>query len=480
LTERERLTELLAATYDDPDLFHSTFIGGSPLWAGQRRIAQSVADYRITVAYTGNGLGKDHAIGRCIIPWWLHTRDHSQVVVTAPSHNVLGSVTWKEVRRANDSAKFPLGMKVSGGIKASPLRACVKGDWGAIGYSTNSVERASGQHNRKLLVIANEASGISDDTFDAIDSLKYVRLLLTLNPIRARGRAIDLIHQAEKDRAEGVPRHLAVNAIQISSLESPHADIDESPWGLADRTWLRDVARRYGVDSLWYRTHVKAQIPTIDSDNLIPVAWLDRAAVTPHPPLSPFGELNKTRRISCDLGEGVGRDSTCILVRDALGILEIVAGNSLGLPEAARELARLSRKWQVPHNRISYDRLGVGRDLRRYLAGEGITEAIGYAGSGAAKRPREFTNLRTEAAWTLRTRLNPDWSTDPRFPLTSKQPPFSIPPGPHWALLREELEALTYDLVGNQTRLITKEHHCAELGRSPDRCDALMQSFAFD
>ena len=451
-----------------------------PSGSGQRRIAQSVADYRITVAYTGNGLGKDYLLGRAIVPWWLFTRDQSQVILTAPSQNVLGSVTWKELRRANQDCLFPLGMGVSPGIKASPLRCAIKGDWGALGYSTTSVERASGQHNRKLLVVGNEASGIADDIYDAIDSLKYGRLLLTGNPIRAKGRFVDLINQAKKDREDGIPRHRAVNAIRISSLESPHAHLDESPYGLADKTWLLDVERRYGRDSLWYRSHVLAEVPSIDSDTLIPIAWLDRAAAVPHPPLSPFSEVNRTRRISCDLGEGVGRDSTCILVRDDLGILEIVAGNQLGLVEAATELARLSRKWNVPHNRISYDRVGVGRDLRHHLIANGITDAIGYAGGGGARSPREFTNLRTEAAWKLRTRLNPEWSSDPRFELTTRQPPFSIPPGPHWALLREELEKLTYDLVGKQTRLLSKELHCEELGRSPDRCDALMQSFAFD
>ena len=38
---------------------------------------------------------------------------------------------------------------------------------------------------------------------------------------------------------------------------------------------------------------------------------------------------------------------------------------------------------------------------------------------------------------------------------------------------------LTYDLVGKQTRLIGKKELCELLGRSPDRSDALIQSFAF-
>jgi hypothetical protein len=35
--------------------------------------------------------------------------------------------------------------------------------WHALGYSTTSVERASGQHAKDLLVIIEEASGVEDE-----------------------------------------------------------------------------------------------------------------------------------------------------------------------------------------------------------------------------------------------------------------------------------------------------------------------------
>jgi hypothetical protein len=474
----ERLTELLAECHDDPDLFNTAILGRPPFWSKQREIGDSLVKYQVTVCYTGNAIGKDYALGT-IIPWWPLTRKNSLVVVTGPSQTLLGSVTWKEVRSAVNNSKVPLGLKISQGIRCSPLRLTVKDDWGALGFSTTSVERASGQHNPKLLVIVEEASGVEDEIWDAIESLKYDRLLIIGNPIRATGGFIRWIRQAEKDQQEGIPPERAANAIRIPSTASPDADKEKSDWGLADKTWLENNYRRYGRDSLWVRSHILAEIPTVSSDQLIPGPWLDRAAASIHPPLYPFDVLNATRRISCDLGEGVGRDSTSIIVRDDVGVLECIAGNALGLSEAAGEIARLARKWHVAHNRISYDRLGIGRDLRNHLIRNGITEAIGYAGSGRARDPRQFTNIRTEAAWKLRQRLNPDWSTDPRFPEATRQGPFCIPPGEHWPAMREELEKLTYDLVGNQTRLITKEDFCELLGRSPDRSDALIQSFAF-
>jgi hypothetical protein len=474
---RGRLTRLLAACHSDPDLFNSAILGCPPFWGRQREIAESLCNYRITVAYTGNAIGKDYLVGR-LIPWWLATRSHSLVIATGPSQSLLGSVTWKEVRAAVEGSKVPLGMDVSKGIRCSPLRLIVRGDWGALGYSTTSVERASGQHNRKLLVIVEEASGVEDEIWDALDSLKYVRLLAIGNPIRADGRFVQLIRQAARDREDGIPHSRAVNAIRVSSRESPDADLDESPRGLADRTWISDCERRYGVDSLWVKSHIDACIPELSSDRLIPDAWLDLAAACDRPPLRPLDPLNRTRRIACDMGEGVGRDSTAIVVRDDCGILEWRAGSTLGLAEAAREIARLSAKWAVPHERVSYDKLGIGRDLRHYLIREGIDRAVPYAGSGQPRDRRRFTNLRGEAAWALRTRLNPDWSRDPRFAVATRQPPFKIPADGQWTLLREELARLSYDLVGNQTRLISKEDWSAELGRSPDRGDALIQSFS--
>jgi hypothetical protein len=437
---------------------------------------QSVNDYRITVCYTGNSIGKDYAVAG-VVPWWLFTRADSQVVVTGPSQTVLGSVTWKEIRKANDKSKFPLGMTVSHGIHGSPLRASVRGDWGAMGYSTTSVERASGQHNRKLLVIGEEASGIPDEIYDAIDSLKFARLLLIGNPIRSMGRFVDLIHQADKDRRDGVPKHLAVNAIRISSRESPHAHLEESPCGMADATFIRDIERRHGKTSLYVRVHIDAEIPSVDAESLIPVAWLDWAASQKRKVYPPGHPLEKTRRIACDLGEGVGRDSSAILVRDDLGILEVRYGSTLGLPEAAGIIWELRTKWDIPDERISYDRVGIGREFHLHLARRGISRAVGYAGAGSP-RSADFVNLRTEAAWMLRNRLNTEHIPDHRFP-DSHQPMFCIPPGDYWARMRDELKALTYSVVGHKTALMTKEDHATLLGHSPDLSDCLCQSFAF-
>jgi hypothetical protein len=113
-------------------------------------------------------------------------------------------------------------------------------------------------------------------------------------------------------------------------------------------------------DSLWVRTHIDARIPDVSAAHLIDPAWLDhhRAAQRPAVPRNHY--IHTTRRISCDLSESVGRDSTCIIVLDEWGVLEVVLSNGAGLPEAAATIQRLAARWNVPHHMITYDKMGMG------------------------------------------------------------------------------------------------------------------------
>ena len=338
------------------------------------------------------------------------------------------------------------------------------------GYSTTSVERASGQHARDLLVIVEEASGVEDEIWDAIESLKYSKLIAIGNPIRAEGRFVDLIRQADRDRAEGIPPHKAVNAIQIPSTDSPHAEQEVSEYGLADKTWLEACYRRYGRDSLWVRSHINAIIPEISSAAMFPRDWLDYACTIQRPPLARTHPVHQTRRIAIDLGKGVGRDSTAIIVRDSLGILDLVAGNSLLLSDAAAEVARLARLHEVPAERISYDGLGIGRDFPNYLARHGLAGCVRYVGGGRPREPNRFCNLRTEAAWTAHDALNPERHSNDRVPAHVAASPVPHPTAAVVATPEGGPGGHELRLVGDkQVRLIKKEDLLIRLGRSPDQ-----------
>ncbi len=480
---KDTLRDMLDFCKDRPILFNEMFLRRAPYWSRQAELCDSVLDYRTTVAYSGNMVGKDYWVAGIIL-WWLLTRPDALCIITGPSQMLLGSVTFKEIRRCLETALLPFGGKLSNGIKASPATIEIAPGWQGLGFSTTSVERASGQHARHLLAVVEEASGVEDFVFDAIDSLGYERLVCIGNPIRAEGRFVELIRQAGRDRAENVPPHLAVKAIQIPSTESPHAQEEKSEFGLADRTWLEAMYRKYGKNSLWVASHIDARIPDLDAEQLIPLAWLDYHSSQPRMQVAPTHPVHYTRRIACDLSEGVGRDSTCIVVVDDWGVLEVVLGNGMGLPEAAGAIHRLVGKWNVPHDRISYDKLGIGRNFPNHLARWGITKAIPYAGEGRPQDAASFVNLRTEAAWKLRNRLDATHvlyeSPSPGRPARPvPQRPFHFCPGSYYPRLVEELRPLTYSLVGRKTKLLPKDDWATILGHSPDVADALMQSMIF-
>ena len=490
------MANLLKLCQDKPSLFNKLFLKRPAYWSRQMDLCRSVVEYRTTVAYSGNMVGKDYWIAGIIL-WWLLTRPDSLCIITGPSQMVLGSVTFKEIRRCLDGAVIPFGGKLSSGIKASPAVIEVAPGWQALGFSTTSVERSSGQHAKHLLTVVEEASGVEDFVFDAIDSLGYERLVCIGNPIRAEGKFVDLIRQAARDRADNVPPRLAVNAIRIPSTESPHAHEEKSEFGLADRTWLESMYRKYGRRSLWVGSHIDARIPDVDAEQLIDPAWLDYHSSQQRPPVPPTHPVNFTRRIACDLSEGVGRDSTCIVVVDDWGVLEVVLGNSMGLPEAAETIHRLTDQVERTARQDLFRQAGDRPQLPEPSGALGHHDGDPLRRGGQATRPKLIRQPahrgRLEAAqsagcdphWLVECRVglqmrNADRvQSTPNSPLPTRlvpQRPFYFCSGEYYVRLVDELRPLTYGLVGKMTKLLPKDVWATILGHSPDVADALIQS----
>jgi phage terminase large subunit len=479
-TKADRLRALLARCHDDPGLFAAAILGAkgfdpgtrgsSPFWWRQEQISQLVVNHHTCIFPWGNALGKSWWAARLAL-WWAGTRVNSLVITTAPTYDQLDSVLWKNIRQAVDSSLVPLGFKMS----RKPLRASLGNEWGLLGVATTKVERMSGHHNKNLFFLGDEASGILPEIYEAADSLVPRKKVLIGNPIRYEGIFREAYEQAlEESRDESIPAEERAVALVVPSTDSPDLDADRSDRGLACGAWLRAMARKYGRHSLWWRTHVDALFPEASTAGLIPPAWLDPCTSDSLKSLR-ASHRGGRKALACDLGEGVGKDRTVILVRDELGVLEVVADNRMGLDEAAAEIARLAAKWRVPEERVSYDALGIGKKLRPKLAGNGIEKALAYKGSAGGFK--DYTNLRTACGWAAHRRLDPDWTASPTDP---KQLPFHIPAGPWWPQMREEILAVEYRLDGTKSALESKEDLKDRLGRSPDLGDSFFQSFACD
>ena len=479
-TRKQALARLLKRCRDDPILFNDRVLCRPPCHDIQKRWAASVVSNYVTVIETCNALGKDLFFGGCVIPWWLYTRPHSLVVVTGPSQTLLGSVTWKELRRSVEACPFVkaglLPARLTGGIKASPQVLEVKPGWQALGFSTTTIERMSGQHAKHLLVLVGEASGVEDHVWDALDGLKYLRLVAYGNPIRAVGGFVDLCNRGERDAAAGVPPHQAVSYINTPSTDSPHADLEHSDFGLADKTWLEAMARKYGKDSAWYKAHVLAIRPKLSHEILIQPEWLDRArGEQARRAAAEWRRAGKggPRRLSCDVGEGVGNARSVVVVRDDVGIIEIRADAFGGAHETAQVIADLVERHRIDVEYCSYDAAGnTGRRMRDALKAKNLPGIPQFFGAKPAGK--RFGNMRSAVAAAFARRLDPD-----AYDAAGKKNdrPFHIPDHPDVDAILQELSELRGQLKGDAYHLELKADMMERLGRSPDFCDAITQGF---
>ena len=496
--DSELLADLLEACRDDPDGFNAAVLGRPDYWWRQVEICEAVSRYKTVVIPTGNSIGKSYLAAGLAL-WWLYTRPDSLVVTTAPSQTLLGTVLFKEIRRAAASSLVDLDATVTESPKVSPQTLSADNtDYQILGIATKGVERFSGQHNPNLLVIVDEASGIDDEIWEAIRSQNPHKQVFFGNPIKAEGEFRRAAKRADEEAGDvSIPDHMRTVCIKIPSTDSPDIHLDRSPRGLADKGFIHEAERVYGRDSLWWLTHIAAEFPDQDFDGLLKQFWVDRMSQVADEVqrLRASGYPGNRRVIAADLGEGTGRDRTVIGVLDKLGIIHCEASDRVGIPEAAVRIDQLRRSHGVRQEHIVFDAGGRGKDLPRYLEQCGITEAVPYHGSG--KGGPRFTNKRSMMGWWLRQRLDPErpekvkpieYPPDykpsvfdpPPKPVPPKiQPPFGLPnERPWWPSLNEELKALRYEMDGPKIKLENKEDLAKRLGRSPDIVDMLLMGMS--
>ena len=462
-TVKEVIATELAKCRTDPSRFNETILGRDKddghgnrgYWSRQREIARSFARYPATYAPTGNMVGKSY-VDSGLLHWYLVTHPNSLVVATAPSQTQLAEVLWKEVERAYRGSRIPLG----GRLLRSPLKVDFGDGWQAIAYATSSVERFSGHHGHDVAAILDEASGIAEEIWEAVDSLNPAFLLATGNPLWAHGQFHERCSRGSNSLA---------NVIQVSSLESPHIHLPRSPWGLADATWLAKARNDYGEASLWWMTHVLGRFPDSNAENVIPTAWLELAGQTIHRAAGP-------RRLAIDLGEGKGGDLTVLGVRDDNGILAWQSSNQWSLEAAATRAALLCQKFGIEPHHVSWDIGGIGADFANRLEAAGIHGARPYRG-GEDSGSKRYFNKRARGAWQLRQRLDSNRMITLDSGAMIPQQPFAIPQ-PILTIIRKEVTGLVYENdEKGRIKLERKEDFAKRLKHSPNHADTAGQLF---
>ena len=165
-----------------PLRFATDVLGVDP-WEKQREVLDAVMRERRVAVKSGNGLGKDF-IAAVAVLWYLHCHDPAIVLSTAPTFRQVRHVLWRQIHRLHRGAAGILGGTML------DTRWDLAEDRYALGLSADGADQFQGFHCPNVLVIVDEAEGVDEEIYEAIDSVMTSQnptLLLIGNPTSTSG-----------------------------------------------------------------------------------------------------------------------------------------------------------------------------------------------------------------------------------------------------------------------------------------------------
>lgn len=463
----------------------------------QEAILRSVQKNRRTAVRSGHARGKDFITAvACLC--FLFLCYPCKVICTGPTDRQVVNIMMAECTKLWKGARYPLGGRfTTHGWRFSPDRT----EWFLIGFKAadKATEAWTGFHAPNIMVAVTEASGIAQETFNAIEGLLTgnSRLMLVLNPNQTAGEA----YQAFKSPLYA---KFTLNCLNAPNVVAGKTLIP----GQVDRQWVSDVMQKPGWVSevfpgderpeehdfqwdmedgrglRWFRpsdlflVKVMGEWPREPESQLIPLAWVEAANQrwleweAAGKPLKHMDQSGEERwidplRLGVDPA-GMGVDSTVFLHRYGWIVSVLAAfGKSDHMATAGQIKEILDAD---PEARAFVDTIGEGAGVYSRLRElRSAAESVKFSESAENLRDltgeRKFLNLRAYCYWAVRDALDPKLGGR-----------LALPP----------CDELTQDLTAPQWSrnsqgkivLQPKDEIRLKLGRSPDYGDALALTYA--
>jgi len=364
----------------DPVAFAREVLGVEP-WGMQREVLRAFAEHPRVAVAGAHGVGKDHVAATAVLHF-LYTRPRSIVLTTAPTDRQVKSLLWGEIRRQWAGARVTMG----GTFGAARLDLAP--GWYAYGFSTNETERFQGFHAPAMLIVIDEAAGVSREIFEAADAClagDEARLLLLGNPTSRTGRFFEAF-------ADDSFALLRIPATAHPNVTGSGPAIP----GAVTREWIDRMRASYGETSSYYRSRVLAEFPTQDSEGLLSPEWIERAfALQAGAP----GEF----AIGADIAR-FGNDATVVVVARGGTVRDVISVRHRGLVDVADIVESALERYHVAPERVSVDDTGLGGGVTDILRDRGF--AVRGVQFGARSRvPKRYRNVKAELHWRVRSLL---------------------------------------------------------------------------
>ena len=417
---------------------------GVELWAKQEEVLAALPHCRRVAVKSGNGLGKGFCAAVAVL-WFLHCHNPAIVLSTAPTFRQVRHILWRQIHRLHRRAPEALKGKLL------DTRWELDDDRYAMGLSADTADQFQGFHSPNMLVVVDEAEGVSDGIYEAIEAVMTSdepRLLLIGNPTTLSGMFRRAFYEERQ----------IYRCITISALDSPNVQAGQVVIpGLTTARWVEERRQIWGEDNPIYRARVLGEFPDQAEDTLIRLSDVEAAAgrheAAGDNPAEGSGEVV----LAVDVAR-FGSDHSVILRRRGNRVEEIRAFNGIDTMELAGRVAAAIREFQPLQTCI--DEVGVGAGVVDRLRQQGYgVRGVNVAHS--ARQKEVFANLRAEGYWRLRELFAAG--------------EIAIPPDQQ---LMSELVALRYGYDGQGRVLLESKEDMRKRGiPSPDKADALMLAF---
>ena len=389
---------------------------------------------RLAVA-SGHGIGKT-ALVAWVIHWFLSTRPHPQVVVTANTRQQLEQKTWRELakwHKASVHADMFEWTATKFYLKKHPETWFAS----ATAWSADRSEAFAGTHEKHVLMIFDEASLIDDSIWEVTEGAMTTPGAIWLalgNPTRNTGRFAECF---------GRFRH-RWSTRQIDSREAK----------MANRAQIEQWISDYGEDSDFVRVRVRGVFPRASSMQFVARDMADAAARRKI-------AQNDVRYAPVVIGVDVARfgdDASVIYVRQGLATLAVRTYREVDTITLGNLVARAEKEFGA--DAVFVDVVGIGAGVVDYLRRLG-RDPIGVNAGERAEDNAQFANLRAEMWERMRGWLKAGGA---------------IPDDP---ALIADLTGPEYGFDARDRLQMEKKEDMKRRGlASPDKADALAHTFA--
>jgi phage terminase large subunit len=325
------------------------------------QIMQAVAAHRRVTVRSCHHSGKTWTAA-ALAQWFLRAHNPSLVVTTAPTMRQVKELLWYEIAQHQRRAQL------SGTLNTMDLT--VLPTQRAVGLTTNEPERFQGLHSENILVIVDEASGVEETIYEAIEGIltgPNANLLLIGNP--------------------NSPNGTFFQSFQSSLYQPFHIAAPDVPAHLLPPGWLEERKQEWGEDSPAYQVRVMGEFPDQGDDSLIAMRWVTAAQER-----EATDEAGDAVEVGVDIAR-YGSDESVAYARQGGVVVGTECWRGASTTASAGRVAAFARSHSA--TLIKVDDIGVGGGVVDQLLAEG--HPVQGVNVGEAARDKEgYFNLRSE------------------------------------------------------------------------------------